>query len=180
MNVSLGGCIEILISSRLITSIQWLLLTSFVVRQTEEYRQHGIIYPCQATSEADFNRSRSALTSGFSQSFIRGQKRGASYRTMQKCLLGLRRILPATSKSTRPPWICSTCRSSPVAVGPRLHQSQLPRRSYATEVSAAELTFGQPLHETHPHLLGPGERTSKLSWGYLQLTGPSNARHLCH
>ncbi|MCJ1443039.1 MAG: hypothetical protein MMC23_003536 [Stictis urceolatum] len=32
-------------------------------------------------------------------------------------------------------------------------------RSFATEVSAAELQFGQPLHETHPHLLGPGERT---------------------
>jgi intermediate cleaving peptidase 55 len=31
------------------------------------------------------------------------------------------------------------------------------RRSYAS-VSAAELQFGQPLHETHPHLLGPGER----------------------
>ena len=30
-------------------------------------------------------------------------------------------------------------------------------RRYAS-VSAAELQFGQPLHETHPHLLKAGER----------------------
>jgi len=30
------------------------------------------------------------------------------------------------------------------------------RRGYAT-VSAAELQFGQPVHETHPHILKPGE-----------------------
>ena len=30
-------------------------------------------------------------------------------------------------------------------------------RQYAS-VSAAELQFGQPLHETHPHLLKAGER----------------------
>lgn len=29
-------------------------------------------------------------------------------------------------------------------------------RAYAT-VSAADLSFGQPVHETHPHLLRPGE-----------------------
>jgi intermediate cleaving peptidase 55 len=33
-------------------------------------------------------------------------------------------------------------------------------RSYATSVAAAELKFGQPLHETHPHILSPGERQS--------------------
>lgn len=32
------------------------------------------------------------------------------------------------------------------------------RRAYATSVAAAELKFGQPLHETHPHILSPGER----------------------
>lgn len=33
-------------------------------------------------------------------------------------------------------------------------------RTYATSESvfAADLKFGQPLHETHPHLLDPGER----------------------
>ncbi|KAL8797849.1 MAG: hypothetical protein Q9195_000201 [Heterodermia aff. obscurata] len=31
-------------------------------------------------------------------------------------------------------------------------------RTYTSAVSAAELQFGQSLHETHPHLLRPGER----------------------
>lgn len=30
-------------------------------------------------------------------------------------------------------------------------------RTYATIVSAADLKFGQPVHETHPHLLKAGE-----------------------
>lgn len=38
--------------------------------------------------------------------------------------------------------------------------SQLPRR---TIVSAAELQFGQPLHETHPHLIAPGDREAAPS-----------------
>lgn len=35
-----------------------------------------------------------------------------------------------------------------------------PLRQYAS-ISAAELQFGQPLHETHPHLLKAGERKLK-------------------
>ena len=35
-------------------------------------------------------------------------------------------------------------------------------RAYASAVSAAELQFGQILHETHPHLLKAGERTIYL------------------
>ncbi|KAI4120265.1 MAG: hypothetical protein LQ338_007142 [Usnochroma carphineum] len=38
----------------------------------------------------------------------------------------------------------------------------LPSRSYAS-VSAADLQFGQPLHETHPHLLKPGELTPGIT-----------------
>ena len=34
-------------------------------------------------------------------------------------------------------------------------QPLIPRRTAVT--SAANLQFGQPLHETHPHLLGAGE-----------------------
>lgn len=34
---------------------------------------------------------------------------------------------------------------------------QLTPRRYHASVSAAELQFGQPLHETHPHLLKAGE-----------------------
>jgi intermediate cleaving peptidase 55 len=44
---------------------------------------------------------------------------------------------------------------------PFFHQHGLSRRSIA--VSAAELTFGQPVHETHPHLLAPGELTPGIS-----------------
>ncbi|KAL1986600.1 hypothetical protein VTN96DRAFT_6178 [Rasamsonia emersonii] len=36
------------------------------------------------------------------------------------------------------------------------------RRSYAT-ISAAELQFGQPVHETHPHILNPGELTPGIT-----------------
>jgi hypothetical protein len=46
-----------------------------------------------------------------------------------------------------------------VTTTPRGHRWTTPAqtRTYAS-VSAAELQFGQPIHETHPHLLGPGER----------------------
>jgi intermediate cleaving peptidase 55 len=37
--------------------------------------------------------------------------------------------------------------------------SGIPGRLYAS-ISAADLKFGQPLHETHAHLLGAGERES--------------------
>ncbi|KAL2119647.1 hypothetical protein VTJ04DRAFT_6608 [Mycothermus thermophilus] len=42
-----------------------------------------------------------------------------------------------------------------------------PRRSYATSnpssISAADLDFGQPVHETHPHMLKPGEITPGIT-----------------
>lgn len=47
------------------------------------------------------------------------------------------------------------------------HQSlrlQRTRRQYSTpSVSAGDLTFGQPLSETHPHLLQPGELTPGIT-----------------
>lgn len=45
----------------------------------------------------------------------------------------------------------TTPRSSPPA-----------NRGYAT-ISASELQFGQPVHETHPHLLAPGELTPGIT-----------------
>lgn len=36
-------------------------------------------------------------------------------------------------------------------------------RSYAS-VSAADLQFGQPVHETHPHLLKAGESKYSINW----------------
>ncbi|KAK4134867.1 Creatinase/aminopeptidase [Trichocladium antarcticum] len=37
------------------------------------------------------------------------------------------------------------------------------RRSHTTSVSAAELEFGQPVHETHPHILKAGEITPGIT-----------------
>lgn len=51
-------------------------------------------------------------------------------------------------------------------------QSHAARRY--TSVSAAELQFGQPLHETHPHLLKAGECETRLLKAFLNeqtLTG---------
>ncbi|EJT80123.1 xaa-Pro dipeptidase [Gaeumannomyces tritici R3-111a-1] len=36
-------------------------------------------------------------------------------------------------------------------------------RSYATRVAASELQFGQPVHETHPHILKSGELTPGIT-----------------
>lgn len=47
-------------------------------------------------------------------------------------------------------------------------------RSYAS-ISAAELYFGQPLHETHPHLLKAGERKVTVHFFAAQLTQPLSA-----
>ncbi|KAH0264399.1 peptidase M24, partial [Aureobasidium melanogenum] len=41
--------------------------------------------------------------------------------------------------------------------------SCIPQISCRTLVSAAELQFGQPLHETHPHLIAPGDLTPGIS-----------------
>ncbi|OJD28084.1 hypothetical protein ACJ73_00511 [Blastomyces percursus] len=41
--------------------------------------------------------------------------------------------------------------------------NKLPARRFYTSVSAAELRFGQPLHETHPHILKAGELTPGIT-----------------
>ncbi|KAE8151371.1 xaa-pro dipeptidase app [Aspergillus avenaceus] len=45
---------------------------------------------------------------------------------------------------------------------PALQTRPVLRRGYAS-ISAAELKFGQPLHETHPHILNPGELTPGIT-----------------
>jgi intermediate cleaving peptidase 55 len=64
-----------------------------------------------------------------------------------------------TSKFLRP-----VTRHNACLLPPRV---SLPQRTYATAtaitINAADLTFGQPVHETHPHLLGPGELTPGIS-----------------
>ncbi|PGH09150.1 xaa-Pro aminopeptidase [Blastomyces parvus] len=41
--------------------------------------------------------------------------------------------------------------------------NKLPTRRFYASVSAAELRFGQPLHETHPHILKAGELTPGIT-----------------
>lgn len=55
-------------------------------------------------------------------------------------------------------------------------------RSYAA-VAASELQFGQPVHETHPHLLKAGEsRVGLIQWGLsatANIVPNSYTRHHC-
>jgi hypothetical protein len=73
-------------------------------------------------------------------------------------------------------------RPQPVLNRPRLScLPQIPRR---TVVSAADLQFGQPLHETHPHLIAPGDcnppwTQTLLSSHVLTLLPSSDPRYLC-
>ncbi|KKK23694.1 metallopeptidase family M24 [Aspergillus rambellii] len=58
-------------------------------------------------------------------------------------------------------------RSSPFLVLPRssrpwFQRQSLSHRGYAS-ISAADLKFGQPLHETHPHILNPGQLTPGIT-----------------
>ncbi|KAH8666463.1 peptidase M24, structural domain-containing protein [Xylariales sp. PMI_506] len=65
-----------------------------------------------------------------------------------RTLLRLSPIRPPTSCSATYPSTISTTNS---------------RRGYATAVPASSLLFGQPVHETHPHLLAPGELTPGIT-----------------
>ncbi|KAI5467704.1 peptidase M24, structural domain-containing protein [Mariannaea sp. PMI_226] len=51
---------------------------------------------------------------------------------------------------------------SVAAASVRLPRSSIQCRGYAT-VSAADLQFGQPVYETHPHILKPGELTPGIT-----------------
>ncbi|KAK5131225.1 hypothetical protein LTR08_001194 [Meristemomyces frigidus] len=63
-----------------------------------------------------------------------------------------RRVLPALFAASRP--VLPTFRTRPAFV------QQCVRRGV---VSAAEVQFGQPVHETHPHLVAAGELTPGIS-----------------
>ncbi|ETI27739.1 hypothetical protein G647_00188 [Cladophialophora carrionii CBS 160.54] len=52
----------------------------------------------------------------------------------------------------------------PSCAPPSIRRTRPWRRHYNTvTVDAADLSFGQPVHETHPHLLRPGELTPGIS-----------------
>jgi hypothetical protein len=65
----------------------------------------------------------------------------------------------------------------------RSRPSCLAQVSRRTLISAADLQFGQPLHETHPHLIAPGDCKSfwtplLFSSNTLTLLHPSDSRNL--
>ncbi|KAF2453752.1 xaa-Pro aminopeptidase-like protein [Lineolata rhizophorae] len=65
------------------------------------------------------------------------------------------------SPALRSPWRALWQRRRPhfrLALGPPSR-----RRQSTVHVPAAQLQFGQPIHETHPHLLGPGELTPGIT-----------------
>jgi hypothetical protein len=59
-------------------------------------------------------------------------------------------LLPRTSRQF---YSTSTCHQF---VGRKRYLSPSWTRHYSNEVSAADLEFGQPVHETHPHLIQSG------------------------
>ncbi|KAI1310644.1 peptidase M24, structural domain-containing protein [Xylaria venustula] len=67
---------------------------------------------------------------------------------------------------------CSQLRSISTSLPPRRQQQTQPQRTirqysahraYSTSIPASQLLFGQPVHETHPHLLAPGELTPGIT-----------------
>ena len=78
---------------------------------------------------------------------------------MQKCFRPAFRFalrpskgVPAISRPVRP-----------------IHSFLSSNRSFTNAVSAATLQCGQPVHETHPHLLKAGERKSRYSFERMKL-----------
>ncbi|KAI1268020.1 peptidase M24, structural domain-containing protein [Xylariaceae sp. FL1019] len=77
------------------------------------------------------------------------QKRAPSY-----CLISRSIVTIPSSHSRRP-----TPTTSPATPTP----DPIRRKYYSTPVSASNLLFGQPVHETHPHILAPGELTPGIT-----------------
>ncbi|KAF2964878.1 hypothetical protein GQX73_g8709 [Xylaria multiplex] len=58
--------------------------------------------------------------------------------------------------------LASPRKPSPIPSSPQLKKWG-PNRAYSTATPASQLLFGQPVHETHPHLLKPGELTPGIT-----------------
>jgi len=100
---------------------------------------------------------------------------------------------PSPTQSSMSRAFCRNSRRLP-SIFHRIHQLREPRRHHfpntcqlrlqSSAVHASELRFGQPLHETHPHLLEAGEGgidlIISLEKSLLVDTGHrSYTRHLC-
>ncbi|KAK6595847.1 metallopeptidase family M24 [Botrytis cinerea] len=68
-----------------------------------------------------------------------------------------RGVSSSSFRSSRP-----RCQAEVSSAATKCHTTYQPRRAYAS-ISASELQFGQPVHETHPHLLDAGEVTPGIS-----------------
>ncbi|WEW58135.1 aminopeptidase [Emydomyces testavorans] len=58
-------------------------------------------------------------------------------------------------------WSNRCCRKKSSLINSKLSPQQAPRRY--NSISAADLQFGQPVHETHPHILKAGELTPGIT-----------------
>ncbi|KAK1836667.1 putative peptidase [Podospora conica] len=74
-------------------------------------------------------------------------------RPLVRCIQTSSRARPLASTPFRAITSRPTCRSS----------RQTSRRGYATAIPASDLEFGQPVYETHPHILKPGEITPGIT-----------------
>lgn len=68
-----------------------------------------------------------------------------------------RGVSSSSFRSSRP-----RCQAEVSSAATKCHTTYQPQRAYAS-ISASELQFGQPVHETHPHLLDAGEGTKMNS-----------------
>ncbi|KAI0601112.1 peptidase M24, structural domain-containing protein [Biscogniauxia sp. FL1348] len=75
----------------------------------------------------------------------------------------LQRHLRQPARQCPPPITrCILPNSSPTRIAPQ-HHLHASKRSYTTAIPASELLFGQPVYETHPHLLAPGQLTPGIT-----------------
>lgn len=85
---------------------------------------------------------------------------------VEECMNGCNRWARNFTTMQRRSWVTTFCRlSSQTPALPRLNYAAIaprfcyeaPRRHLASAAGAPKLRFGQPMFETHPHLLKSGE-----------------------
>ncbi|KAI0408335.1 peptidase M24, structural domain-containing protein [Xylaria palmicola] len=89
---------------------------------------------------------------------------------MRPAGLPLRQLKKCLEQPTRPSWLPTRAipsllpaRRSATAQSPWTRRQCSAGRAYSTAIPASQLLFGQPVHETHPHLLKPGELTPGIT-----------------
>ncbi|KYK55086.1 xaa-pro dipeptidase app [Drechmeria coniospora] len=85
------------------------------------------------------------------------------FRSVSRCPLHLLSSLRASTAVSARSGFRLTNNTWPIATTILSSVPALSRRRQYGSVSAANLTFGQPVHETHPHILKPGELTPGIT-----------------